>query len=102
MDNMTCAGSEVQGEQRVWLAVIARTVEEWVSGPLRVQLEAEDYLLNDKTDFESVCEAAGLHPSTLRSKLLRLKKNGAGPGSVRALQQQRAATPRPQATKFAA
>jgi hypothetical protein len=102
MDNMICAGCEVEGEQRVWLAVIARTVEEWVSGPLRAQMEAEDYLLNDKVDFETVCEAAGLNASTLRSKLLRLKKNGAGPGSVRALPQQRVVAPRPQATAFAA
>jgi hypothetical protein len=89
MDSMICEGSEIQGEQRVWLAVIARTVEEWVGGPLRAQLEAEDYLLNDKVDFETVCESAGLNASTLRSKLLRLKKNGAGPGPVRALRQTR-------------
>lgn len=102
MDNMICAASEVEGEQRVWLAVIARTVEEWVSGPLRARMEAEDYLLHDNVDFETVCEAAGLNASTLRSKLLRLKKNGAGPGSVRALPQQRAVAPGPQATAFAA
>jgi hypothetical protein len=89
MDNMIYAGSEVEGEQRVWLAVIARTVEEWVSGPLRARMEAEDYLLNDKVDFETVCEAAGLNASTLRSKLLRLKKDGAGPRPVRTLLQTR-------------
>jgi hypothetical protein len=102
MDNMICESSEVHGEQRVWLAVIARTVEEWVSGPLRARMEAEDYLLHDKVDFETVCEAAGLKASTLRTKLLRLKKNGTGAGSVRALPQQRVVASRPQATACAA
>lgn len=69
----------VAGEQRVWLAVIARTVEEWVSGSLGNQLEAEEYLFKDDGDFSTVCAAAGLDAGALRAKLLRLKKNGAGP-----------------------
>ena len=39
---------EVVAEQRVWTAVIARTVEEWISGPLRSQREAESYLFTDE------------------------------------------------------
>ena len=74
----------VVGEQRIWLAVIARTVEEWVSGSLRNQLEAEEYLFQDKSDFATVCAAAGLDPEALRGKLLRLKKNGAGPKPLNA------------------
>ncbi|HET9400347.1 MAG TPA: hypothetical protein VFO34_05310 [Candidatus Acidoferrales bacterium] len=70
---------QVAGEQRVWLAVIARSVEEWVSGSLRNQIEAEDYLLKDNSDFSTVCAAAGLDADALRAKLIRLKKNGAGP-----------------------
>lgn len=70
---------QVAGEQRIWLAVIARTVEEWVGGALRNQMEAEEYLFKDSSDFSSVCAAAGLDAGALRSKLLRLKKNGAGP-----------------------
>lgn len=70
---------QVAGEQRIWLAVIARTVEEWVSGTLRNQMEAEEYLLRDDSDFSTVCAAAGLDANALRAKLLRLKKNGAGP-----------------------
>ena len=74
---------EVIAEQRVWTAVIARTVEEWVSGPLGSQREAELYLFTDETDFPAVCRSAGLDPQALRRKLNRLKKSGAGPTPVR-------------------
>jgi len=74
---------EVIAEQRVWTAVIARTVEEWVSGPLRSQRDAESYLFNDETDFPAVCRSAGLDPQALRRKLNRLKKLGAGPTPIR-------------------
>jgi hypothetical protein len=74
---------EVIAEQRVWTAVIARTVEEWVSGPLRSQREAESYLFNDEKDFPAVCRSAGLDPQTLRRKLSKLKKSGAGPTPIR-------------------
>lgn len=74
---------EVIAEQRVWTAVIARTVEEWVSGPLGSQREAEAYLFSDETDFPAVCRSAGLDPQTLRRKLNKLKKSGAGPTPIR-------------------
>jgi hypothetical protein len=70
---------EVIAEQRVWTAVIARAVEEWISGPLGSQREAESYLFNDEQDFPDVCRSAGLDPQTLRRKLNKLKKSGAGP-----------------------
>jgi hypothetical protein len=73
---------EVIAEQRVWTAVIARTVEEWVRGPLGSQREAEAYLFSDEKDFPDVCRSAGLDPQTLRRKLSRLKKSGAGPAAV--------------------
>ena len=76
---------EVIAEQRIWTAVIARTVEEWVSGPLRSQREAESYLFSDETDFPTVCRCAGLDPQTLRRKLSKLKKSGAGPTPLRQL-----------------
>jgi len=68
-------------EQRMWKAVIARTVEEWVSGPLRSRREAEAYLFEDEGDFRAVCCAAGVDPTALREKLRRLRKTGvASPG----------------------
>jgi hypothetical protein len=76
--------NEVVAEQRVWTAVIARTVEEWVSGPLRSQREAESYLFSDEKDFPDVCRSAGLDPQTLRRKLKKLKNSGAGPTPIQA------------------
>ena len=73
---------DLQGEQRLWTAVIARSVEEWISGPLRSQREAESYLFTDESDFPKVCRAAGLNPDALRTKLERLKKSGAGPVTI--------------------
>ena len=64
-------------EQRMWKAVIAQTVQEWVSGPLRSRREAEAYLLEDEEDFRTVCCAAGMDPSALRARLCRLRKRGA-------------------------
>jgi hypothetical protein len=34
-------------EQRLWLAVITSTVEEWIHGPLRKQREAELFLFSN-------------------------------------------------------
>jgi len=63
-------------EQRMWKAVLATTVEEWISGPLRHSREAEDYLFNNEQDFREVCHSAGLDPDHFRSRLLRLRKTG--------------------------
>ncbi len=67
---------QVAPEFRLWRAVIARTVQEWLSGPLRRQREAEIYLLQDESDFPMVCSAAGLNPQSLRDRLSRMKRNG--------------------------
>ncbi len=61
----------------MWKAVIARTVQEWLSGPLRSRREAEAYLFEDEEDFRTVCYAAGMDPSALRVRLCRLRKGGA-------------------------
>jgi hypothetical protein len=73
--------TEVWAEQRIWTAVIARTVEEWASGTLRAQREAESYLFGDQQDFPMVCRSAGLDPDTLRRKLRKLRESGAGPST---------------------
>ena len=69
-------------EQRMWKAVLASTVEEWISGPLRKSRVAEDYLFNNERDFREVCESAGLNPEYFRSRLQRLRKTGARPVSL--------------------
>jgi hypothetical protein len=70
------------GEQRLWTAVIARTIEDWVGGPLRMSVEADRYLFSGSADFERVCQAAGLDSVALRERLLALKKSGYGPSAL--------------------
>jgi hypothetical protein len=66
---------EVQdtAEQKLWRAVIASTVEEWVSGPLRRKREAEKFLFCDDQDFRSVCYSAGINPEDLRKRLEKIR-----------------------------
>src|ERR1700674_5468754 len=40
-------------EQRLWRAVIASTVEDWIYGPLHRQREAEQFLFQDQEDFHT-------------------------------------------------
>ena len=56
-------------EQRLWRAVIAKTLEEWMNGPLRYSRIAEQFLFHDNKDFLSVCSSAGMDPGSLRKKL---------------------------------
>lgn len=60
-------------ETRLWRAVIARAIQEWISGPLTRQREAEQYLFDDNSDFPRVCESAGMDSRQLRSRLARLR-----------------------------
>jgi hypothetical protein len=63
---------QMYGERRLWTAVIVRAVEDWRTGTVRAQREAQTFLFDDDTDFTSVCGSAGLDPSCLRAKLLKL------------------------------
>ena len=58
---------EETAEQKLWRAVIATTVEEWVSGPLRQKREAEQFLFSDNQDYRTVCFSAGINPEDLRA-----------------------------------
>src|SRR5258708_25530635 len=58
--------------QRLWRAVIASTVQEWISGPLRRQREAEQFLFHDDSDYRTVCSQAGIDPANLRSRLQKI------------------------------
>jgi len=60
-------------EQRLWRAVIARTLEEWMNGPLRYSRIAEEFLFYDDKDFPSVCSSAGMDPLNLREKLRSMR-----------------------------
>ena len=64
-------------EQRLWRAVIASTVQEWISGPLRRQREAEQFLFQDDSDYRTVCSQAGIDPANLRSRLQKIRSRTA-------------------------
>jgi hypothetical protein len=61
--------------QRLWRAVIASTVQEWIHGPLRRQREAEEFLFHDDSDYQTVCHQAGLDPANLRSRLQKVRSS---------------------------
>lgn len=63
---------EFIGERRLWTAVIVNAIEEWKAGTLRARRAAQYFLFETDDDFNSVCACAGLDPSHLRSKLLRI------------------------------
>lgn len=69
----TEAREEIVAEERIWQAVIVSTIEEWMSGPLRRSLEAEQFLFRDENDFRLVCQSAGMNASRLRQQLVRLR-----------------------------
>ena len=74
---MFATGQVTQPEERIWKAVLAHTIKEWISGPLRRQREAEQYLFNDNSDFRLVCESAGMNADSLRTRLNKLRKQPA-------------------------
>ncbi len=58
---------------KLWSAVIANTIREWIHGSGRMQREAEEFLLHDEADFPTVCCSAGMNPETLRDRLKTLR-----------------------------
>jgi hypothetical protein len=60
-------------EMKLWSAVIANTIREWIHGSARLQREAEEFLLYDEDDFPTVCSSAGMNPETLRDRLKILR-----------------------------
>jgi hypothetical protein len=63
-------------EEKLWRAVIARTLEEWACGPLSFSRRAEQFLFHDNKDFESVCTSAGMDPGNLRRRLQSIRARG--------------------------
>jgi hypothetical protein len=60
-------------EQKLWRAVIANTVEDWIYGPLHRQREAEHFLFEDDDDFHIVCFSAGMDPRYFRDRLKKIR-----------------------------
>jgi hypothetical protein len=63
---------EVDSERRLWTAVLTLAIEDWRYGNLRKRREAEQFLFEEKSDFNQVCSAAGLEASDFRARLLKI------------------------------
>ncbi len=75
---------EETAEQKLWRAVIASTVEEWMSGPLRKKREAEQFLFTDNKDYRTVCYSAGINPENLRARLENIRSREIAEAQARA------------------
>jgi hypothetical protein len=71
-------------EQKLWRAVIAKTVGEWILGPHRRQREAERFLFQDEDDFYTVCFSAGMDPRYLRDRLKKFRAREGAEAQVHA------------------
>ena len=60
-------------ETVLWRGVIARTIQDWLSSPLRPKREAERYLFEDSADLSLVCESAGINVGRLRTCLDKVR-----------------------------
>jgi hypothetical protein len=63
-------------EERLWRAVITKSLEEWICGPLSFSRKAEQFLFHDNKDFKAVCSSAGMDPERLRNRLMKLRARG--------------------------
>jgi len=63
-------------EERLWRAVITKSLEEWICGPLSFSRKAEQFLFNDNKDFKAVCSSAGMDPDRLRNRLKTIRARG--------------------------
>ncbi|MGC1186272.1 MAG: hypothetical protein WA871_02665 [Candidatus Acidiferrales bacterium] len=60
-------------ETLLWKSVIARSVQDWLSAPLRSKLDAERYLFQNSRDLSLVCELAGINVDHLRKCLNKVR-----------------------------
>jgi hypothetical protein len=63
-------------EERLWRAVITKSLEEWMCGPLSFSRKAEQFLFDDTKDFRAVCSSAGMDPERLRKRLKTIRARG--------------------------
>jgi hypothetical protein len=64
---------EMAAETLLWRGVIARTIQDWLSKPLRSKREAERYLFEDSADLSFVCSSAGICVFRLRTCLNKVR-----------------------------
>jgi|HubBroStandDraft_6_1064221.scaffolds.fasta_scaffold425463_2 hypothetical protein len=64
---------EITAETLLWRGVIARTIQDWLSKPLRFKREAERYLFENSADLSSVCASAGIDIGRMRKCLYKVR-----------------------------
>jgi hypothetical protein len=64
---------ELTTETLLWRGVIARTIQDWLSKPLRHKREAERYLFENSADLLLVCSSAGIDVLKLRTCLNKVR-----------------------------
>jgi hypothetical protein len=64
---------EMTAETVLWRGVIAKTIQDWLSKPLRPKREAERYLFENSADLSSVCRSAGIDVLLLRTCLNKVR-----------------------------
>jgi hypothetical protein len=64
---------ELMTNTALWRGVIARTIQDWLSKPLRPKREAERYLFENSADLSLVCASAGIDISKLRTRLNKVR-----------------------------
>jgi hypothetical protein len=67
------AKQDLTAETLLWGGVIARTIRDWLSTPLRPKREAERYLFEDSADLSLVCRSAGKDVGRLRTRLNKVR-----------------------------
>jgi hypothetical protein len=72
MESQSTVTEDLIAERRLWTAVVVSAVEEWRTGSLRARREAQQFLFENKHDFELVCAGAGLDPTDMRSRLKKI------------------------------
>jgi hypothetical protein len=63
----------IDSENLLWRAVIASTIQDWLSGSLRLKRQAEQYLFENSRDLSLVCESAGMNIGVLRARLNKVR-----------------------------
>ena len=64
---------ELTLETILWRGVVARTIQDWLSKPLRSKREAERYLFENSADLSLVCQSAGIDIGQLRTRLNKVR-----------------------------
>jgi hypothetical protein len=72
METRDTVTEDLIAERRLWTAVVVSAVEEWRSGSLRARREAQQFLFENKQDFDLVCAGAGLDPNDMRMRLMKI------------------------------